>query len=405
MKSFNVPSFYRSPLISKLKLHYKTQDPHRKIKQPFILNTETCAIVIARHFGFCYGVENAIDIAFKALHEHPGKSIYLLSEMIHNPQVNSDLRQRGVQFLNDTQGNPLIPLQTLKSDDVIIIPAFGASLEVLSAINALQLQVHTYDATCPFVERVWNRAEKLATSQHTILIHGTFNHEETRATFSRAVIQNTPVLVIRTPEEAAYLAECIKHNADDGEFKTRFTGRYSPGFEPSRDLTRIGVINQTTMLAPETQHIADIIKSALEIRYGSEALKLHFAETRDTLCYATNENQEAVLELRNVCPDMVFVIGGYNSSNTSHLVEICESVCPTFFIEHADCIQKTQIHHYNLHKKNIENSMWPHLPQYPKIAFTSGASCPDAVFEDVVFKVAQQFNLNANQVTTYFNAL
>lgn len=405
MKSFDVPSFYRSPLISKLKLHFKTQDPHRKAKQPFLLQTETFDLVIARHFGFCYGVENAIDIAFKALHEHPDKAIYLISEMIHNPQVNADLRQRGVRFLNDTQGNPLISVHTLNANDVIIIPAFGAPLEVLSAIKKLNLQVHTYDATCPFVERVWTKAEKLASSQHTIVIHGTHNHEETRATFSRAVMQNTPVLVLRTVEEAQYVAHCIEHNADDTEFNLRFKGRLSPGFEPSRDLARIGVINQTTMLASETQHIADLIKTALENRYGTGDLKLHFAETRDTLCYATNENQEAVLELRNLKPDMVFVIGGYNSSNTSHLAEICEPVCPTFYIEHADCIQQAQISHFNMHTKNIQTTSWPDVPQHPKIAFTSGASCPDAVFEDVIFKVAQHFNVNADRVSAYFNAL
>ena len=404
MKSFNVPSFYRSPLISKIKLHLKSQDPHRKSKRPFLINTERFSLLIARHFGFCYGVENAIDIAFKALNEHSGKSIYLISEMIHNPQVNQDLIKRGVRFLHDTLGKSLIPIDTLQPDDVVIIPAFGASVPVLNQLKASGVKLHTYDATCPFVERVWNRAEKLGSSQFTILVHGTHDHEETRATFSRAVLQNTPVLILRTLEEAHCIAQWIKNPPSFFEFEQRFKGRYSPGFNPQTDFTRMGVINQTTMLASETQTIAEIIKQALQSHYGVSNLSNHFADTRDTLCYATNENQESVIQLRDEKPDMVFVVGGYNSSNTSHLAELCESVCPTFFIEAANCIQTDTIAHFNFHEKVIIQTAWPKLLN-PRIGITSGASCPDAVIESVMYRIAEHFNYTESQFSNFFSHL
>ena len=256
MKQFEVPNGYRSRLITAIKQKRKADDKLKKDFSPTLLDLGPVQFYLARHFGFCYGVENAIDIAYKTIEENKGKRIFLLSEMIHNPQVNADLIQKGVKFLHDTLGNSIIPLSELNADDVVMIPAFGTTLELERIITDKGIQIQKYNTTCPFVEKVWNRSDQIAKKGYSIIIHGKPKHEETRATFSHAAA-NTPTLVVNDMEETVILGDFILGKIDLETFNKTFTNRYSLGFNPVQDLTKIGVVNQTTQLATDTQAISD----------------------------------------------------------------------------------------------------------------------------------------------------
>lgn len=388
MKTFNVPEFYRSPIISKIKQYRKLQDPRKKDNSPTLLDFGPVQYLIARHFGFCYGVENAIEISFKALEENPGKRIFLLSQMIHNPDVNDDLSNRGVQFLQDTHGKQLIPFDSLSADDVVIIPAFGAPLDVIDILESKGIKTASYNTTCPFVERVWKKSETIGKDDYTIIIHGKHNHEETRSTFSRSD-KHSRAIIVRDLTEAKLLAEYLRGRKPESQFALDFKDKYSPGFELGKDLRRVGVINQTTMLATETQEIADFFKSVMIELYGSGAIAEHFADTRDTLCYATNENQDATYGLLETDADLAIVVGGYNSSNTSHLVELCERKFRTFFISSEKEISDAQtIHHFDYpNKKHLCTHDFLPAKNPVRIILTSGASCPDSVIEGVIHKI------------------
>ena len=233
----------------------------KKDFSPTLLDFGPLQIYLARHFGFCYGVENAIDIAFRIVEENPDKNIFLLSEMIHNPQVNIDLKEKGVRFLQDTRGKQLIPFDRLGSSDIVITPAFGTSLEIDAMLKSRGIHTENYNTTCPFVEKVWNRSGQLSEKKFTVIIHGKPGHEETRATFSHAS-SGGPAMVIRNMEDAILLSYFIRKEKSPAEFFELFSGRYSDGFDPAEDLERIGVVNQTTMLASETQQIADFLNIA-----------------------------------------------------------------------------------------------------------------------------------------------
>lgn len=388
MKAFNVPEFYRSPIISKIKQYRKIQDPRKKDNSPTLLDFGAVQFLIARHFGFCYGVENAIEISFKALDENPGKRIFLLSQMIHNPDVNNDLIERGVQFLQDTNGNQLISFDTLTPDDVVIIPAFGAPLEIISLLESKNIKTEAYNTTCPFVERVWKKSESIGKDNYTIIIHGKHNHEETKATFSRSDKHNKAIIV-RDISESKLLGEYIIGNKPKEQFAIDFEGRYSENLDVEKDLQRVGVINQTTMLASETQEIADYFKTVMLEKYGAINISNHFADTRDTLCYATNENQDATYGLLETEADIAIVVGGYNSSNTSHLVELCERKFHTYFISsEKEIIDKNTIHHFDYpNKKHLTTNQFLPNKTPVRIIITSGASCPDSVIEGVIHKI------------------
>jgi 4-hydroxy-3-methylbut-2-en-1-yl diphosphate reductase len=390
MKQFTIPFTYRSTYISAIKEKRKEGDKLKKDFTPTLLDLGDLQIYLARHFGFCYGVENAIEIAFRTIDENPGKRIFLLSEMIHNPKVNADLLERGVQFLQDTSGNMLIPFEDLTTEDIIIIPAFGTTLAMEEKINALGISTKKYNTTCPFVEKVWNRGEQIAKKNYSVIVHGKPTHEETRATFSHAA-NVTPTVVVNDMKDAIELSKFITGELDKDLFYTKFEGRYSTGFDIEKDLTRVGVINQTTMLASDTQGIADFIKGVMMQKYALNESNIaeHFADTRDTLCYATNDNQSAVYGLLQQEADMAIVVGGYNSSNTSHLVELCEEKLQTYFINGADKITtENNIFHYDLHK-HTEKETTSFLPNKTplKILITSGASCPDAIVEAIIKKI------------------
>ena len=396
MKQFDIPIIYRSPLITAIKNKRKVVDKMKKDFTPTLLDFGSVQIYLARHFGFCYGVENAIEIAFKTIEENPNKRTFLLSEMIHNPQVNADLQKRGVQFLQDTYGNPLIPFDTLTKDDIVIIPAFGTTLAMEEKLNTLGIATKKYNTTCPFVEKVWNRSEQIAQKNYTVIVHGKPTHEETRATFSHAA-KHTPTVVVNDMAEAILLSKFITGEKDAPEFYKLFKGKYSDGFSTEKDLQRIGVVNQTTMLASDTQAISDFLKKSMQQKYGLDknTIEERFADTKDTLCYATNDNQTAVTGLLEIEADFALVVGGYNSSNTSHLVELCEEKLHTYFINSAEkIISSTQIKHFNFHTSTEEyTTNFIPIKTPVKILITSGASCPDALVEGVIEKLATYFTI------------
>lgn len=388
MKKFDIPHQYKSSIISRIKELRKAEDPRKKNFKPTELDFGSIKFLIARHFGFCYGVENAVEIAYKTIAENPGKRIFLLSEMIHNPHVNNDLQSRGIKFIMDNYGSHFVEWNEITPDDIVIVPAFGTTIEIENLLAQKKIDTVKYNTTCPFVEKVWSRAEIIGRQNFTIVIHGKAKHEETRATFSHS-IQNAPSLIVRNLDETKFLTKIILGEIQKEEFYSFFKGKYSAGFDVDKDLQRLGVVNQTTMLASETEAIADFLRDTMIKKYREENLKEHFADTRDTLCYATNDNQSATTGLLQEEADLAIVIGGYNSSNTSHLVEQLEEKFPTYFISDAEkIISDKLISHFNLHthtEQQIENYLPSKKPVV--IAVTSGASCPDRLVDEVLNKL------------------
>jgi 4-hydroxy-3-methylbut-2-enyl diphosphate reductase len=403
MKNFDIPVHYKSSFITRIKNSRKLEDPRKKDFSSTLLDFGPVRFYLARHFGFCYGVENAIEIAYKTIEENPGKRFFLLSEMIHNPAVNHDLLSMSVRFIMDTSGNQLVAWEEIKSEDIVIIPAFGTTLEIEKKLNKLGINPYRYNTTCPFVEKVWNRSEDLGKNGFTVIIHGKHYHEETRATFSHSV-QNSPSVIVRNLEETKFLADVIMGEKRDTDFYEFFKGKLSKGFDVKTDLNKLGVVNQTTMLATETQEIADLLKESIIKVYSVENLNEHFADTRDTLCYATNDNQDATYGLLEVEADFAFVVGGYNSSNTTNIVKICEEEIKTYFIDSAERIMsENAINHFDISKQTavISNDYLP--SKYPvEILLTSGASCPDAVVEAVIRKIVSFFE-NAKDIDSIVN--
>jgi 4-hydroxy-3-methylbut-2-enyl diphosphate reductase len=405
MKKFDIPFYYRSKVISAIKSFRKAGDPRKKDYTPTLLDFGPVRFLIARHFGFCYGVENAIEIAYKCIDENPGRRIFLLSEMIHNPNVNEDLRSRGVRFIREHNGKQLIDWNELKPGDIVIVPAFGTTLEIYDLLSGIGVDIQEYDTTCPFVEKVWNRAESLGRKGYTIIVHGKYNHEETIATFSHSR-RNSPTLIVRNLEEANVLADVISGRLSEDYFHEYFKGKYSEGFSVSKDLNKIAVVNQTTMLATETQEISDLLRNTMINKYGAENIREHWADTSDTLCYATYDNQLATEGLLKENADFAIVVGGYNSSNTSHLVELCMAKLPVYFIsDAARIISKNSISHFDItsYTELITDNWLPDkIPL--TIMLTSGASCPDAILDEVLQKIVSFFPdaKDANEVLKEF---
>jgi 4-hydroxy-3-methylbut-2-enyl diphosphate reductase len=392
-KTFDIPEMYLSPVIRNVKEANKITDPRKKDLSPTELDFGPVTFLIPRHFGFCYGVENAIDIAYRTVEENPGKRIFLLSEMIHNPTVNEDLQNRGVEFLYETDGSERITFDSLTSDDIVIVPAFGTTLEIEKKLKAKGINPYQYNTTCPFVEKVWNRGNQLGKKGYSLVVHGKFEHEETRATFSHSA-DHSPVVVLLNTEEAHILADIMTGKRPAEDFETYFGHKSTDGFDPMKDLEQFGVINQTTMLATETEEVMAILKKASQEMFGEEEVQQHFADTNDTLCYATNENQSATYALADAKPDLAIIVGGYNSSNTMHLVEILEHHCPSFHVRDSGEIDSTEsIQHFNQWKKEIvKTENWlPVDGKKLRIALTSGASCPDVLVDEVLLKILSFF--------------
>jgi 4-hydroxy-3-methylbut-2-enyl diphosphate reductase len=327
--------------------------------------------------------------------------------MIHNPQVNADLQSHGVQFMQDNYGKQLISFDELTAEDIVIIPAFGTTLQLEKKLKDLGIQTEKYNTTCPFVEKVWNRSEQIAKKNYTIIIHGKPKHEETRATFSHASA-NAPSVVVKDMQQTIELAKYITGEKSPEQFYEEFNGQFSENFDPTKDLERIGVVNQTTMLASDTQAIADYLKQVMVEKYKLTTANVdeRFADTRDTLCYATLENQQAVSGMLETDADLAIVVGGYNSSNTSHLVELCEEKLPTYFISSEEKILSAkEIIHYNFHtKEEVVTSDYLPNKKPVKILITSGASCPDAIVEGVIKKIAAFFpnTINSEDLLKHF---
>ena len=397
MKKFDIPHYFRSPIISKVKAKRKLDDPRKKDFSPTEITIGNTTFIISRHFGFCYGVENAIEKSYNAIQDNPDKRIFLLSQMIHNPDVNDDLLSQGIKFIQDTDGTQLIPWSEITRDDIVIIPAFGTTMETKGLLEEKGIDTVTYNTTCPFVEKVWNRSSKLGQDDYTIIIHGKKYHEETKATFSHSK-ENGPSVIVLDMAEAEILADFITGKRPVSEFNEKFGATASYGFNPENDLKKVGVVNQTTMLATETQGIADYFKQVMIEKYGEENIKDHFADTRDTLCYATNDNQSATLQLLNKNADVAFVVGGYNSSNTSHLVELLEGKFPTFFIRNkTELIDEKNIRSFNIHSKTlIEHKDYLSNKDGLRIIITSGASCPDVAVDEVIQRLLE---LRGNNVS------
>lgn len=393
-KKFDIPDIYQSPIIRKVKDANKVVDPRKKDLDPSVLDFGPVQFYIPRHFGFCYGVENAIDIAYRTVEENPDKDIYLLSEMIHNPTVNEDLQARGVEFLFETDGTELIPISSLDEDDIVIVPAFGTTVEIQEKLKEQGIDPYEFNTTCPFVEKVWKRGSQLGNKGYSLVIHGKHEHEETRATFSHSAGHSECVVVLNT-EEAQILADIMTGERPKSDFEEYFGHKSTENFDPIASLEHFGVINQTTMLATETQEVMDILKEAAAKRFGKADVLDHFADTTDTLCYATNENQSATLALGETDADLALVVGGYNSSNTMHLVEILEHSFPTYHVRDAEEIHSDSlIQHFNQWDKEVKKTKnWlPKKEEPVKVAITSGASCPDVLVDEVLLKVLNYFD-------------
>ncbi|MEX1117898.1 MAG: 4-hydroxy-3-methylbut-2-enyl diphosphate reductase [Terrimicrobiaceae bacterium] len=344
-------------------------------------------IRLARQFGFCYGVERAIDLAYAARKVFPDRKISLLGEIIHNPDVNAQMSALGIQHLPARPSEEEI--NTLGPDDIVIVPAFGAEVATVEAVKAAGSQI--VDTTCGDVMSVWKRVRQNAQHQVTSIIHGKASHEETRATASRALGNDATghYLIILDLAQADLVCDFLRHGGDSHTFLSHFEGAYSPGFDPAKHLERVGVANQTTMLRGETEEIQNRIRAAVAGRdSGSTANFRHF----DTICGATQERQDALFSLLGEPLDLLVVIGGYNSSNTTHLVEIGEKKLPTWFVRNAGClVSPTEIRHFDLHKKEeITTHNWlPPSDQRLVVAVTAGASCPNNLIEETIRRLLE----------------
>ena len=413
MPSFNfdrVPNHYAGPIIQRVK-DYR-QECGRRSLAPTSLNLGDLELLIPRHFGFCFGVERAIHMAFSALERNPGKRISLVGEIIHNPLVNDDLRERGIRFVNGTAGEGQIFEQEIGPDDIVLIPAFGTTLEIEESLQRSGVDTtraefrEQFDTTCPFVSKVWDRGEALGREGYTLIIHGKFRHEETRATHSHAR-RHGRTLVVLDKLEARLVRNYIVGECSLADFTARFGAKWSGGFDPTRDLKRLAVINQTTMLADETAEVADLMREAMATRYGVENLHEHFADTNDTLCYATNWNQNATKAVLVSQPDLALIVGGYNSSNTAHLVEICSGAIPSYLISDSEeLLSPNCIRHYDIEmRERVEVADWLPSTRPLRLAVSSGASCPDVLMNEVVERVAAFCGYGPEDIEAALNQL
>ena len=340
---------------------------------------------LAREFGFCYGVDRAVDYAYQARRRFPDRTVYLTGEIIHNPHVNDQLRAMGIRFLSDTPGAIL----HLASDDVVILPAFGVTMSMLQQLERCGSTL--IDTTCGSVLNVWKNVRRYAEGGYTSVIHGKVWHEETQATASQAVEHGGRYLVLFSDADARVVCDYIRDGGDAGAVLARFPNAVSAGFDPERDLQRVGLANQTTMLMSESLEIERMLKAAMIDRYGEADVVQHF-QAFDTICSATQDRQDAVVALLRDTPvDVMIVIGGYNSSNTCNLARICAASRPSFHVADPDClVSPDEIRHLPVGTKTeVTSSAW--LPSGGPISLglTSGASTPDNLVGDVVLKLAR----------------
>ena len=364
--------------------HYHSSLVERVRSDGSVLFVGKTTIRLAKQFGFCYGVERAIDLAYAARKVFPEARLFLIGEIIHNPEVNNQIASLGISNLLDGNGRPNV--SDLGPDDVVIVPAFGAEVSLLEEIKKHGCRI--VDTTCGDVMSVWKRVRQNAGENVTSIIHGKSSHEETRATASRALGSgNGRYLIVLNLEETAFVCDYILGRGGREEFLKRFAGNFSEGFDPDLHLHRIGVANQTTMLREETESVQCMLRDAVQIRDGSgENFRLF-----DTICGATQDRQDALKELLLTPLDLLLVVGGYNSSNTTHLAEMGEQKAPTYFIRNQECLESPDlIRHFDLHLKQEITSHQSWLPRTgsdARIAITAGASCPNNLIEEVMLRV------------------
>jgi 4-hydroxy-3-methylbut-2-en-1-yl diphosphate reductase len=375
-----------------VELHYRSQIVEKLRQRGGELEAGGLKVRLAKEFGFCYGVERAIDLAYAARKVFPNQPIYILGEIIHNPEVNEQLVAMSIKFLSGPIKSASI--DDLQQDDVVIIPAFGAEVATMEKLKAKGCQL--VDTTCGDVMSVWKRVTQNAKESFTSIIHGKSKHEETMATSSRATSNNAGhYLVVLNIAETDYVCDYIRHNGNKAEFLAKFAGAMSPEFDPDLHLASIGVANQTTMLRSETEEIQRRLRKSMVDRYGEAEIDRHY-RMFDTICGATQERQDALIHLLQEPLDMMIVVGGYNSSNTSHLAEMSEERMPTFFIRNASKILSDKaILHFNLHKQEevLTESWLPEGELY--VGITAGASCPNNLIDDTVRRL---FNLRGVNV-------
>lgn len=369
---------------AQVETHYRSELVEKLRAQGGVLQAGNTTIRLAKEFGFCYGVERAIDLAYAAGKVFKDRRIFLLGEIIHNPDVNAQIEALGIHSLAAHPSDA--DLDNLQAEDVVIVPAFGAEVAVINAVKAHGCQI--IDTTCGDVMSVWKRVRQNATERVTSIIHGKASHEETRATASRALGQDGQghYLIVFNLEDAQAVADFMVHGGDPSEFLARFHGTTSPGFDPLAHLERVGVANQTTMLRSETEAIQTLLREAVAKRDGGSTANFRYF---DTICGATQDRQDALFQLLNESLDFLLVIGGYNSSNTTHLVEIGEQKLPTYFIRNADCIDSADsIRHFDIHaKKEIEATDWLPKRDHLTVGITAGASCPNNLIEETIQKI------------------
>ena len=382
---------------AEVEAHYRSHIVEKLREKGGVLTIRNTTLRLAKQFGLCYGVERAIDLAYASRRVFPDQNIYLIGEIIHNPEVNRQLVDMGIRNLvgPDADAN----VDELTPEDVVIVPAFGAEAEMIASIKERGCQI--VDTTCGDVMSVWKRVRGYARKDFTSIIHGKASHEETRATASRATnVEGGRYLIILTLEDTDYVCDYIRNGGDREAFLERFAGGYSDGFEPDIHLNQVGVANQTTMLKSETEELQRRIAAAVGDRDGDENTK-NF-EYFDTICGATQERQDALFEMLDRPMDILLVVGGYNSSNTTHLVEIGERQLPTFFIRDAECLHSFQeIVHFDLHKSEEVTSTYTEslLGDGPiTIGVTAGASCPNNLIEATIIQAFELRGISKEEI-------
>ena len=370
---------------AQVETHYRSEIVDRLRANGGTLTVGETTVMLAKQFGFCYGVERAIDLAYAARKVFADRDLFILGEIIHNPEVNEQIRSFGIKNLIGKNREAEIDL--LKPEDVVIVPAFGAEVATVDKIKAKGCEI--VDTTCGDVMSVWKRVRQNANDSVTSIIHGKAQHEETLATSSHAMGKtgNGHYLVVLTLEETDYVCNYIRRGGDKAAFLEKFKGAYSPGFDPDLHLKSVGVANQTTMLRGETEEVQRRVKKAVADRDGTPLENPNF-RFFDTICGATQERQDALNHLLNEPLNLLLVVGGYNSSNTSHLAEIGQEKLPTYFIRNSTRLTSAnEIVHFDLHAHaEITSPNW--LPQGPlKVGITAGASCPNNLIEETILRL------------------
>ena len=366
--------------------HYRSELVDRIRAKGHVLSADGLLTVkLAKEFGFCYGVERAIDLAYAARKVFPDQPIYILGEIIHNPEVNDQIRNLGIQTISAKPTDEEI--EHLQKKDVVIIPAFGTQVETRAKLEAKGCQL--VDTTCGDVMSVWKRVKQYSREAVTSIIHGKAWHEETKATSSQATATNGHYLVVFTLAETDYVCNYMLNGGNKQEFLEKFKGAYSEGFNPDIHLSAVGVANQTTMLRGETEEVQRRLKTAMMKKYGDAEVDKHF-RFFDTICGATQDRQDALEKLLREPMDLLLVIGGYNSSNTSHLAEMGEAKLPTFFIKNAAMMaSEKMIRHWDQHNHTeVETQNWL-PPGKITVGITAGASCPNNLIEDAIRRLFQ----------------